>query len=332
MQFLRPLAPCLRLAALIGAALALAACQGPIHSVRSDEPKGAVAIAVAPLFPTAVPAEARAVVTLTRDHLVRTADLEVVDGAISASFSGLPAGDWSIEIELIDGEGDITHSATGSVRVRPGQTAAAILSLTPIDGALEIVVDLSGFPGVSDVQGVRVTFHDNRYVTLVRSADDPARFAGVKPLASGDYDFNVALYGATFLAGDRIYVSPWESVRIASGKTAQVYWRAETGSASLTAELVPDVPAPTTLQIEERQGEMWLVWDAVEHPALSGYRIYVKKDELLPFAAKAESPAGEPGVRLAEVWTGKEPAWLAVTAVAADGSESYRSPAVWVEP
>src|SRR5690606_26990684 len=150
---------------------------------------------------------------------------------LAVTVEDLPAGDWQVRLDLYDDAGDITHTAAGTVRVRPGETAAPRLEPQPAGGFFEILADAGCFSRRDQVERARVVLHNNQTSTLEPVPGEPLVFHGRKALKPGDYDFRVELYGATLYAADRLYQSPWESVRIHPGKTSRVTWEVAAGIA-----------------------------------------------------------------------------------------------------
>ena len=215
---------------LVLAALA-GACVSPTRQLSSKE-TGAMHVAT-PLSALDGDGFSGAKMRLSQGNLRRELLLEATGEVIAGEVDNLPVGDWIVVLEIYDLEGDITHTATGTVRVRPGETATLRLDRQPSDGILEILAHIQDFAEAHSVQRARIDFHNNQTATLDRDEQDPLLYRGAKALRPGDYDYRIELYGATQYAADRLYQSPWESVRIYPGKTVRVTWQAASGGPTL---------------------------------------------------------------------------------------------------
>lgn len=266
---------------------------------------------------------------LTQGNLTRELLLEVTDGEVTGHVDNLPVGDWNVTLDIYDQDGDVTHRASAVVRIRPDETTTLRLQAEPNDGMLEIEADISGFSEAHEVQRARINFHNNQTATLYPDELDPMLFRGTKALRPGDYDYQIELYGATQYAQDRLYRSPWESVRIYPGKTVKVRWQARSGAAHIEMGLSQMPPPPSELRLETTETGGRLTWLPAADPSVSGYRIYLKHDEFGAFSLVDEVPASE------RAWETtakdvKDGAWAAVTAVTSDGRESFRSNVIYI--
>ena len=315
-----------RLAAAAIAALAtLTGCTAPLAPAALDRATGSLTL-VATVDVQSVGGVVSAKVIATHEGMRREAVIPVSGSTIAGSIDNLPVGDWTVRLELVDAAGDTTHVAEATVRVYPNQASLAELTAQPVEAQVEIVVDLTGFPGAEAIKNVRVTFTGNRQLTLKPVEGEPLRFSGLRELPPGDYDFNVSLYKETTYAADRVYVSPWAEVRLVPGKTTRVVWQAQTGSAAIEGGVADMPEPPRNLELEIRDGELWLTWEAPQGgPPPAVYRVYRKSDAFEAYKLLAEV-AGDvlahPLGPVAPVPTG---AAVAVTAVSAQGIESFRS-------
>lgn len=266
---------------------------------------------------------------LSQGNLTRELLLDVAGEAVSAHVDNLPVGDWSVTLDIYDQEGDITHTASGTVRIRAGETTSLRLDAQPNEGILEITAEIYGFLEAERVKRARINFHNNQTATLYPDELDPMLFRGRKALRPGDYDFQIELYGETQYASDRLYRSPWESVRIYPGKTLKVNWQAHAGTAHIEMGLSQMPPPPSGLRLEHGEAGFQLSWLPSADPYVSAYRIYLKHDEYGAFSLTEEVPSSQwvwP-VSAKEIKTG---AWATVTAVKDDGRESFRSNVVYM--
>ena len=303
---------------------------GCVSPTRPVSPGGTGSIHVAaPLSALEAEAFSGAKMRLSQGNLRRELLLEVTGEVIAGEVDNLPIGDWLVDLEIYDLEGDITHTATGAVRVRPGETATLRLEAQPNDGILEILAQVHGFVEAHSVQRARINFHNNQTATLDRDDHDPMLFHGTKPLRPGDYDYRIELYGATQYAADRLYQSPWESVRIHPGKTVRVTWQAASGSAHIEMGMSRMPSPPGALEVEAGAGGLRLLWQAPADTDVTAYRIYLKQDEYSAFSLKQEVPALERSWLVPEKDV-KNGAWLTVTAVTSDGRESFRSNVMYI--
>lgn len=302
------------------ALFALAGCTRALLPPGGAAPAGRVEVAA--LLSASMEPGATARVTLSRQGMVRTIPLTLEDGVFRGAAEAIPAGLWEVRGELFDETGDVTHEGTGSVLVRAFEEAALLLELAPKEAALEIVVDLASFPEAERIGKARVTFHTDQVLTLQQEAD--GRFYGVKLLPPGDWDFSIGLYESAFYASERVYESPWEHVTLRPGKRVQVVWEASTGSARVRAVVRHLPPAPQGVVVTWHGDEARLVWEPVVDPEVTGYRVYARDGEGEPYERKAEvtEPAWPVAAALLK---GRGPVSFVVTAVTADGRESYRS-------
>lgn len=314
----------LALAALL---LALTACTRSLLPRSDLGPSGRVEIAA--ILSQAVEPDATAVATLTRQGLTRSVPLALEGEVFRAVAEAVPVGAWQVTVQLFDGAGDVTHEGSGTVWVSASEEAALLIEMAPKEASLEIVADLAAFPAAERVERARVTFHTNQVLTLERG--DDGRFYGVKALPPGDYDFSIGLYGSSFYASERIYESPWQSVKLYAGKTARVLWEAATGRArlSVVVRLLPS--SPEGLRVEWSGSEAHLLWDPLFDPEVSGYRVYVRKGVGLPYEKEAEVSEADWPIA-ASLLKHAEEVWFVVTSVTADGRESYRSAEVALRP
>lgn len=312
----------LLVAALVGG------CMNPVRQVSGGE-VGTMHL-VMPLSTLQGGGFSGAKLRLTQGLLVRELLLDVTGELISAEIDRLPVGDWVAELDIYDVEGDVTHTATGVARVRPGETAILRLEAQPHDGILEITAHIHEFSEAALVQKVRITFQNGQYATLQRDENDPLVFYGTKELRPGDHDYRIELYGEQLLASHRYYQSPWESVRIHAGKTVRATWHAASGAVHVEMGMTRMPAPPALLTVTESSEHGYLLsWDASPDADVTMYRVYLKKDEFAAYSARHETPASE------RTWAipDKELAgdtWAAVTAVTADGRESFRSNVVFL--
>lgn len=266
---------------------------------------------------------------LTQGNLRRELLLDATGELIAGEIDNLPVGDWVVNLDIYDTEGDVTHTASGVVRVRKGETATLRLEAQPNDGVLEIVAHIHEFAQAPSVQRTRIIFHNNQSTTLSQDNDDPMVFRGLKELRPGDYEYRIELYGASQAAADRLYQSPWESVRIYPGKTVRATWHAAAGSARIEMGMtrMPAPPGPLTVDASE-QGYR-LTWEASPDEEVATYRVYLKQDEFGTYSLKHETSASGQSWVVPEKES-QDGAWAAVTAVTADGRESYRSNVVYL--
>jgi len=319
----------LPLVILLALAAVLSGC-GDVSRLALPAETGALHV-VTPLSALQAEGFTGAKMRLTQGNLVRELLLDVSGSVVAGTVDNLPVGEWKVTLDLYDPAGDITHSATGTVRVRPGETTALTLEVKPKEGVVEIVADISGFSEPAAVERVRIVFHNNQSSTLERASGHPMLFQGVKSLNPGDYDYRIELYGATLYAADRLYQSPWESVRVHPGKTVRVTWQAASGAAYIETVISRMPDPPGQLRLERDDSRAYLAWSASADPEVASYRIYVKDDEFSSFSLREETPASE------LVWSVPASiltngAWVAVTAARADKRESFRSNVVYIPP
>lgn len=313
--------------ALVAAASSLGGCGAATQLVAGDE-TGSVQL-VMPLSALQGESFTGAKLRLAQGNRVRELLLEVSGDVITGAVDNLSVGDWTIALDVYDREGDITHSATGAIRVRPGETATLSLEAKPREGVLEIVADIAGFSDAADVQRAKIEFHNGQTATLAQSPGEPTRFEGSKSLIPGDYDYRIELYGATTYAADRLYQSPWESVRIHPGKTVRVTWEAASGSALIEMGITQMPAPPGEVRLEAGESGELLAWTASPDPEVTTYRIYIKDDEFDSFSLRDEVPASQLTWAI-PASTRKKDAWAAVTAARADKRESFRSNVVYI--
>lgn len=271
---------------------------------------------------------------LTLDGMVREAILDGSGGQFAGELRALPVGDWTVTVEFFDHEGDVTHVATGIAPVRTGSTTALHLEAVPKEGRLELTVDIGQAFADEGVQGARLTLTGGRYTTLEQSEEIPTRFTGSREMPPGDHDFAVTLYGESFLAKDRIYQSPWESVRIEPGKTVYVTWDAMWGDIQVVTRLITAPQPPSGLTLVRLDAEtLRLAWQPSADPDVATYRIYSKEGDFAAYTLVGETTesyweisaaAGDPAARASTRYV--------VTAQTADGRESYRTPPVSPAP
>lgn len=319
--------PSRALAALAALSAALAGCGSVIEPPLPRE-TGSVHI-VAPLAAMQSTALTGAKVRLTQGNLVREILLDVSGELVAGPIENLPVGEWKVTLDLYDEEGDITHSASGVVRVRPGETTTLRLEAAPKEGIVEVAADITGFSEAAVVQRARIIFHNNQTSTLDRSGEDPMLFVGTKELKPGDYDYRIELYGPTFYASDRLYQSPWESVRVFPGKTVRVTWQASSGAAYIEMGVSRMPSPPAELRLEYDSSGARLAWSASPDPDVVLYRVYVKDDEFDSFSLRGET--AELAWQIPESLLNSG-GWAAVTALKADQRESFRSEVVYIPP
>src|SRR5690606_33470289 len=194
----------------------------------------------------------------------------------------------------------------------------------------EILADAGGFSRWDQVERARVVFHNNQTSTLEPVPGEPLVFHGRKALKPGDYDFRVELYGATLYAADRLYQSPWESVRIHPGKTSRVTWEAAAGIAHLELVISPMPDPPRDLRLERESAGAALAWSPSADPRVHAYRVYVKDDEFGPFSLRGEVPAPQTSWPVPEAVL-ERGGWAAVTALT-DQREGFRSEVPRIPP
>ncbi len=312
-------------AAAIVLSLALSGCAALVSPAKLERATGSLSLA-ATIDLQSAQNIASAKITATNGGMRREAVIQVNGGAITGSIDQLPIGVWEVRIELFDGSGDATHVAATTVRIYPNETVVAELVAQPLEAQLEIVVDLSGFPGAETIQNVRVTLTGNLTMTLKQDEDEPLRFSGTRELPPGDYDFNVGLFEESTYVADRVYLSPWNHARLVPGKTTRVVWQAQTGNTVIGTSIIDMPHPPEIVELDLRGEEIWLTWQAspTEAPA-SQYRIYEKVDLFAAYKLLAEV-SGETFEHLIGKADSASPeAVLTVTAVSIDGLESYRS-------
>jgi len=314
---------------LLAALVPLAAGCGGLVSHPLSRESGTVYV-VTPLSALESPGFLGAKVTLTQGNLVRELLADAGGDLLAVTVEDLPAGDWQVRLDLYDDAGDITHTAAGTVRVRPGETATLRLEAQPADGFFEILADAGGFSRWDQVERARVVFHNNQTSTLEPVPGEPLVFHGRKALKPGDYDFRVELYGATLYAADRLYQSPWESVRIHPGKTSRVTWEAAAGIAHLELVISPMPDPPRDLRLERESAGAALAWSPSADPRVHAYRVYVKDDEFGPFSLRGEVPAPQTSWPVPEAVL-ERGGWAAVTALT-DQREGFRSEVLRIPP
>lgn len=267
---------------ILWAALFLTACTAPPAGLHVPGAGGAgstghlqITTSFAPLSDAAPPP----VVTLSRQGITRRVSMQRTDAGYVAEVTGLPAGDWNLELVVYDEAGDLTHSAETTVRVRGGEFTFVELEVRPLDALFELAVDLEGFPERDRVGRVRITFGGGSTWSLAPAGDRPYTFYGERKLPAGDYEFSVGLYGESFYASDRIYESPWESVRLKAGKRQQVHWQPALGGASVRADIERLPATPAGVRCEVRAGDVWILWQVEPGRPGETMDIYWRSDE-----------------------------------------------------
>lgn len=260
--------------------------------------------------------------TLEHDGLSRTVSLVPTEGGFIGEAAALPIGDWLFTLELRDASGDLTHSAVQTIRVYRGIESLVELNVMPINATLELVANFGDFPERERVRKVRVSFADGGTMTLNAVEDEAFVYHGEKQVSAGDYEYSIGVYGETFYVSDRLYESPWESVRLESGKTTQVEWNTALGSTSLHAEIVQLPPTPENLQCERSSEGVLLTWENARIANVAGFYIYTRNDEYQHFK-EAEYVEGATDTWLLEPQD--EETWILLTSVDASGRESFRS-------
>src|SRR5690606_8099866 len=92
------------------------------------------------------------------------------------------------------------------------------------------------------------------------------------------------------------------------------------------ASLIDMPQPPRGVALDVRDDEVWLTWTAApEGPPASLYRIYRKEDVFAAYKQIAEVPAEVDEHLIGPVPAESTEAVLAVTAVSAEGLESFRS-------
>lgn len=319
----------LRFITLLGVVVVLSACSGwgPPALERGSMPGGSVGhLRISALAPMGALDNVHPFASLENDGMTRILSLQRIDQGFTAEAEHLPIGDWLLSVEFRDENGDVTHRASQTVRVYANQQSLVEIEVGPVDATFEVLVDLSDFPDRDLVLGVRVNFVGGSYFTLSPVEGEEYVFHGGRQAEAGDYEFSVALYGESYRASDRIYESPWNSVRLVSGKTVQAVWSAELGQARVQASIVDLPPTPEAIQCDVRSDELWVVWDTALLPAGVNVRIWTRHDEYEHFKKFDEVDGA-----LGEWLLTSDPSSileLVLTSVDADGRESYRSPAL----
>lgn len=290
-------------------------------------------IYLAAIVPTSsVDGEYRAIATISYHGMQRMIELtETHADDFIGTINAIPIGDWSVEIRFFDPDGDVTHVARGTARVRAGMPTTLRLEALPLEGLLEVTVDLGSVFASEDVQGARLSLTGNRYTTLTASEDQPHVFTGERELPPGDHDFQIVLYGDSFNVGGRIYASPWQTARIYPGKTTHVTWHPETAELSIETILIDFPGPPTNLTATQIDAEtIRLDWTPPQRGHVVGYKVYLKEGDLSAYQLVAETV--EPHWDLStELLTG-EPTWVVVTAVGLSEQESFRTEPVRIAP
>lgn len=315
--------------ALLVVSVIIGGCLGPARRISGGQGQTGKVHLVTPLSVGGGSDFSGAKLRLTQGILVREMMLDVKGDLLTAEIDQLPVGDWVAELDIYDLAGDVTHSATGIVRVRPGETATIRLDAQPHDGIMEIVAHIHGFSWAQEVRRARIVFQNNQSTTLKQDEDDPLIYRGAKELRPGDYDYRIELYGEEQKASDRYYQSPWESIRIYPGKTVRAIWHAAAGDVRVEMGLsrMPAQPGPLHVEITEHGYRLY--WDASPDEDVTMYRVYLKKDEFAAYSARHETPADERVWAVPDNELGDE-TWAAVTAVTGDGRESFRSNVVYL--
>ena len=322
------LAQCWRRFALLApaliAAVSLAGCTPRVvEPTRSGSALGAVNIAS--FVPQSQGGEGlHATVTLERDGMAREISLEPIPGGFAGEIAGLPVGEWALTVLFFDETGDVTHTANDTVRVYPGTSSLVELEAVPVDATLEFLIDLALFPERDDVGKARISFSKGGTLELKPVDGELYLFHGTKKMAAGDYEYSVGIFGPTFYASDAIYLSPWEFVRLETGKTVQVQWQPDIGGADIVADVVSLPPTPTGVSCELQGDELWVLWDPIPIERAASVVIYSRSDDFLPFDVAGESEPDAGAWLFAEAFD-DEVGWIALASADDQGRESFRS-------
>ncbi len=313
------------LLALLALVPVLVACSmpSPLGVRAPNERTGAVGnLAITAYSPGVSLAELQPTATLENNGMSRPVPLTLTEDGLVGEVTSLPIGDWVFSLELRDATGDLTHAAVETVRVYANVESVLEIQVAPIDATLEIVANFNDFPERDRVKKVRVSFGNGGTLTLDPSEDELYVFHGVKKLSSGDYEYSIGAYGESFYASDRLYESPWEGVRLESGKTTQVQWNTALGSASLRAEIVQMPLTPQGLQCAIHDEGILLTWEPSASTNVAGYQVYTRSDEYDHYKEDVyvEAPSAT-----ALLTTPKVETSVRVTSVDSLGRESFRS-------
>ena len=130
----------LLLALLLGAILPLAGCDREVEASRT--PSGTVDFAL----PAALRSKVRGVADSLRVELRQGSQVRAASGALDSTIhvGGLEAGAWTIQVGLYSLGGVLRYYGESSVRVLPGKSARADVTLRPAKGSVDIVIHLEG--------------------------------------------------------------------------------------------------------------------------------------------------------------------------------------------
>lgn len=235
---------------------------------------------------------------LSQDNQIRTITRPLGQGEFTFSVDNLFAGVWSAVLRLKDGNGDITHAATGEIMILPDEVAKVEFLLKPEPGELVVMIDLSSIedPALrARIQGARVYVTPGGYSTGHRDPDGDI-IVIKRSLQPRSYDYQVILYSDGFLAGNREYSSPWAPVDISPGKTTTIFWAPSVGELDLRG-IVLDAPAPPAALRGEYLGDgtVRLTWVPPIFPhdtETAGIRIY-KRDSVFGAYTLVDEVAAE---------------------------------------
>jgi len=271
--------------------------------------------------------EAAVELTIRKNKSVITRVCPVVGGSASFHLENLLIGTWSITMELRDGDGDVTYAASGAIDILPNETTSVSVTLQPKKGVLEVRLDPTQHGQLTATGKARLNVNPGGYATL--APDEDGMLVGEKELAPGDYDYSLSFYGESFLVGELIYETPWQTVAIRPGKRVVVFWEPGAGTALIEGSVDNPPPAPEGVVLQLTAEGLLISWDPVAEPDVSLYRVYLRQSIFDKFAEVAEIEAQEtsylyPANKL-ESGSSVE---VVVTAVDAAGQESKRSAVV----
>jgi hypothetical protein len=262
--------------------------------------------------------------TLTKNKSAITMVCPVTGGSASFHLDNLLIGSWEISMSLRDIDGDVTYTASGLIDIMPEETSTVSVTLQPKKGILEVRLDPDMHGELTASQKARLNVNPGGYATLALNED--GLLVGKKELAPGDYDYSLAFYADSFLVGELIYETPWQTVVIKPGKSVVVFWEPGSGTALIEGSVDNPPPAPEGVALHLAAEGLLITWNPVNEPDIRHYRVYLRQSVFDKFDEVTETNADQTTyLHPASKLTLGCPVEVVVTAVDAAGQESRRS-------
>lgn len=205
----------------------------------------------------------------------------------------MPIGQWELTVLLLDTEGVVRfQNSPQTIQVTLDQPNLVELVLRPADSQVQISIDLEHYVFRKEALRARVHFNDEIYEVKRENGQDP--FETTLQLAPGSYEFKIELFTESFRAGDRLGAGVWEIVQIPANEAVSIVWSPVTKLTQITGRFETLLPSPSNLSCTTLEQGISITWDALPHPELLGYFLYMQLAPLERFELITPIPLEEP--------------------------------------